>query len=111
MQSRPPAPFIREERADDREAIRTLTARAFEGHPHSDGSEPRIIERLREQGALTLSLVAVTDDGVVGQVAFSPASSSDRLPSWFGLGPLSVSPEIQRHRVSAVRSSRLEWRG
>jgi len=39
---------IRSEMLADRDAIRDLTARAFAGHPFSDGSEPRIIDALEK---------------------------------------------------------------
>jgi len=64
--------ILRPETETDRAAIRVLTAAAFDGHPHSDGSEPRILDALRDAGALTLSLVAEIDSQVVGHSAFSP---------------------------------------
>jgi putative acetyltransferase len=39
--------------------------------------------------ALTLSLVAVVDGRVVGQIAFSPVTMSDGTMHWYGLGPFS----------------------
>jgi len=49
---------IRPEQAGDVEAIRELTEAAFRNAPHSDGSEPGIVDALRRDGDLTLSLVA-----------------------------------------------------
>jgi putative acetyltransferase len=95
MTSHPAVPLIREEGAGDEDAIRTLTGRAFEGHPHSDGSEPFVIDRLRKQGALTLSLVAVIDGRIVGHIAFSPAANSEQAEGWYALGPISVEPDRQ----------------
>jgi len=93
-----PSVAIRAEMATDRDAIRSLTARAFAGHPFSDGSEPRIIDVLREAGALALSLVSVVDDRIVGHVAFSPVGPP-ALQRWFALGPVSVEPSFQRRGV------------
>lgn len=95
---------IRPERPADAEAIRALTAAAFAGLPHSDGSEPRIIESLRQGGDLVLSLVTelVAEQGeIVGHIAFSPVTITDGSPDWFGLGPLSVAPRHQRRGIGA----------
>jgi len=78
-----------------------VTERAFDGHPHSDGSEPAIIERLRAAGALTVSLVAVRDDQIIGHIAVSPVQwdGGDR---WFGLGPVSVDRPHQGDGVGSA---------
>lgn len=94
--------ILRPEAAADVEEIRHLTARAFNGHPHGDGSEPEIIDRLRDAGALTLSLVAEDEGALVGHVAFSPVVLSDGTPGWFGLGPLSVDPGKQRFGIGSA---------
>jgi putative acetyltransferase len=86
--------ILRPETPADRAAIHALTAAAFEGHPHSDGSEPRIIEALRDAGALSLSVVAEIDGVLVGQASFSPVQW-DGDGDWFGLGPVSVAPNHQ----------------
>lgn len=49
---------------------------------------------LRQAGALSLSLVAELEGRVVGHLCFSPVSISDGSPHWYGLGPISVSPEL-----------------
>jgi putative acetyltransferase len=93
---------IRPETADDFAAIHALTEQAFRGHPHSDGSEPLIVQRLRAAGALTLSLVAEVDGALVGHVAVSPVAISDGTPGWYGLGPISVTPDRQRQGVGSA---------
>ncbi len=92
---------IRPERAGDEQAIHDVTAAAFERHPHSDQSEPFIIKRLRDQGALTLSLVAECEGNIVGHVAFSPVALTPPVPGWFGLGPVAVSPDHQAKGVGS----------
>ena len=58
---------IRDERNEDAAAIRRITTAAFAKAPHSSGTEARIVEALRQAGALTISLVATSDDGrIVG---------------------------------------------
>lgn len=86
----------------DREAIYALTQDAFKDHPHSQHTEGRIIDALREAGALTLSLAAWDGDEMVGHVAFSPVAVSDGSRDWYGLGPLAVRPDRQRRGVGAA---------
>jgi putative acetyltransferase len=85
---------IRPERPGDEPAIRRVTAAAFAGHPHSGGSEPRIVDGLRADGDLSLSLVAERAGEIVGHVAFSPARLSGGEPGWLTLGPISVLPGL-----------------
>ncbi|WP_206362214.1 GNAT family N-acetyltransferase [Shinella sp. HZN7] len=87
--------FLRPERPDDVDAIRTLTETAFRTAPHADGTEHLIIDRLRAAGALTLSVVMESDGVIVGHVAFSPVTVSDGSAGWYGLGPISVDPARQ----------------
>jgi len=89
---------IRHERESDAAAIFAVTEAAFADHPHSEGTEPYIVDKLREDGHLLLSLVAeddgAEDDGqVVGHVAFSAAFLSDGSEDWMTLGPISVAPD------------------
>ncbi len=86
---------IREERAGDQAAIHAVTQRAFEGHPHSDGGEADVIDRLRADGDLLLSLVAVDGEEIIGQVTHSAARLSNREVGWMVVGPISVEPARQ----------------
>jgi putative acetyltransferase len=90
--------LIRPESTTDHDAIRSLTERAFAGLSFSDGSEPRVIDKLREAEALAVSLVAVVCDRVVGHIAFSRVGPPT-LQGWFALGPVSVEPSLQRRGV------------
>ncbi len=67
--------LIRPETPDDIDAIRDLTAAAFASMPYSDGTEPELIDRLRADGDLHLSLVACDGDALIGHVAFSPVTT------------------------------------
>ncbi|WEX79029.1 N-acetyltransferase [Sinorhizobium numidicum] len=87
--------IIRPESEGDREAIRRVTEAAFASHPHSDQTEALIIERLRADDALTLSLVAEENGDVIGHIAFSPVTITPFAAGWCGLGPLSVRPDRQ----------------
>ncbi|HEV7305160.1 N-acetyltransferase [Ensifer sp.] len=102
--------YVRHERPGDETAIGQVTAAAFEGHPHSDQSEPLIIERLRAAGALSVSLVAEKDEAIVGHIAFSPVTLVPAETGWFGLGPVSVLPDLQSQGIGRllIREG-LEW--
>ncbi len=87
---------IRPERVEDVDAIRVLTTAAFRGKEYSSQTEAAIVDALREAGALTLSLVAVDENEIVGHVAFSPVTINGEGSGWYGLGPVSVRPDRQR---------------
>jgi len=103
---------IRAERPGDEAAIRRVTAAAFEGHPHSAGTEPEIIEALRECGDLTLSHVAEVDGVVVGHAAWSLAILSGGGDGWLTLGPIAVDPARQGEGIgrALVEAGVEHWR-
>lgn len=103
---------IRLEQPHDIAAIERVITHAFATAPHASGTEARIVDALREAGALTLSLVAETDGEVVGHVAVSAVALSDGSTSWYGLGPLAVAPghqgkglggQLAAHALDALR--------
>ncbi len=91
--------IIRNESGSDVESISEITKAAFENHPYSHNTEVFIIKALRAAKALTISLVAEAGERVVGHIAFSPVSVSDGSRGWYGLGPISVVPELQRQGI------------
>ena len=90
---------IRPEEAGEESAIRELTKRAFVGEPYSDGDEHHVIDRLRADGDLVLSLVAVSDGTIIGQVTYSAAALSNDEADWMVLGPIAVEPDRQGQGV------------
>lgn len=94
--------LIRHEQESDRSAIADITAQAFANVEHSDQTEQEIIDRLRAAGVLTVSLVAVESDTVVGHVAFSPVLIAGVADAWFGLGPVSVAPVYQSAGIGSA---------
>ena len=90
--------MIRRESGADVDAIRSLTARAYSGLSFSDGTEPLVIDALREANALALSLVGELRDQIIGHVAFSEVGPPTQS-GWFALGPVSVEPSLQRRGV------------
>jgi putative acetyltransferase len=91
--------FIRKETEADIEAISEVTKAAFENLPISRHTEQFIIDALRDAKALTISLVAEADNKVVGHIAFSPVTISDGSLDWYGIGPVSVLPELQKQGI------------
>lgn len=86
---------IRAERDADRAGIHDCNARAFEGDV-----EARLVDRLRERGSVTLSLVAIEDEAVIGHILFSPVQVAGRR--FVALGPMSVVPERQRGGIGSM---------
>ncbi|QRY77901.1 N-acetyltransferase [Pseudomonas sp. PDNC002] len=85
---------IHAERPEDKLQIRQITEAAFAVAEHSDGTEGAIVDALRAAGALTVSLVATKAGEVLGHVAFSPITLDGRDLGWYGLGPVSVRPDL-----------------
>ncbi len=90
---------IRNETSDDIAAIDEVTVAAFRDLEISNQTEHFIIDALRAAEVLALSLVAEVDGRVVGHIAFSPVTLSDGTRDWYGLGPVSVSPQVQRRGI------------
>lgn len=84
--------IIRPEQPGEEAAIHALVTRAFDGHPYSDGDEQHVIDRLRDDGDLVLSLVAVESDTILGQITYSPAILANGDEGWVVLGPVAVEP-------------------
>jgi putative acetyltransferase len=94
---------IREEHPGDLEAIRAVNRQAFDQE-----QEGRIVDTLRERGAVLLSLVAVADGEVVGHLLFSPASIGSLQGA--ALGPMAVVPAYQRQGIGSPLVVRgLQW--
>lgn len=92
---------IRSETPADARAIEAVTTAAFLTAKHASHTEQCIVDALRRMGKLTVSLVATADGEVIGHVAVSPVSISDGAAGWYGLGPICVLPQHQRHGVGS----------
>lgn len=105
--------LIRSERATDAEAISQVTYAAFLGKFSDHPTEHLIVDGLREAGMLTLSLVAETDGRIVGHAAFSPVTVNGEFVGWYGLGPISVVPDLQKQGVGSklIREGLARLRG
>jgi len=87
---------IRAEQPADHSKIHHLTKIAFEPKAFSDGTEPDLIDELRNAGELSLSLVAENGADIVGHITFSKVVIGQFNYGWYGLGPISVHPDQQR---------------
>lgn len=95
---------LRDERASDVDAIGRVIVAAFADEPQHGQFERRIVDALRADGALGVSLVAERDGRIVGHVAFSPVAIGGEPAGshpWYGLAPLAVLPECQRQSIGA----------
>ncbi len=98
--------MIREETAVDRPAIHQINVAAFE-----QVGEAELVDKLRQRGAITVSLVAVVEGQVVGHVLFTPVEilpekvqgTGERAThqEWtaVALGPVAVLPNYQNQGI------------
>lgn len=102
--------LIRPEEPRDHQSIYDVTKRAFAPMPFAGGNEQDLINVLRSVGALSLSLVAEQHRKIVGHVALTPATHDSGAEGWFGLGPISVEPALQRQGVGGMLiSEAIAW--
>jgi len=89
---------IRLETHEDAESIRYVNEQAF-----SQENESKLIEKLRNHGFLTISLVAIQDGEIVGHIAFSPVVIESECSSFeaIALAPITVLPMYQRKGIGS----------
>jgi len=86
---------IRTERAQDIAAVRHVHVTAFPTTAEAD-----LVERLRAGGKAEVSLVAETEDHIVGHIVFSRVTFDPPLNIIaYALGPLAVVPGHEKHAV------------
>lgn len=93
---------IRPESKQDKKAIEQVIKLAFETHPYSNQTEHLIVDELREDLALSISLVAETENKIIGHIAFSEIQINKEYCAWFGLAPVSVLPEYQNQGIGSA---------
>lgn len=89
---------IRPETPWDVDSIRRVNEMAF-----GQIEEAAIVDKLRQRGALTVSLVATRDNEVVGHITFSPVaieSPGSRFEA-IALGPMAVLSTYQRQGIGS----------
>ncbi|MFE3836486.1 GNAT family N-acetyltransferase [Pseudogemmobacter sonorensis] len=93
--------LIRDETAKDVPAIRKVVGDALRLLAQSTGTEADIVDRLRADGALILSLVAQDRGEVIGYLAASPARIGGQ-DGWGLIGPLAVDPARHRQGIGTA---------
>lgn len=108
--------LIRDEIAGDGPAISQLVTESFLMLAQSTGTEAGIVETLRADEALALSLVAEDDGVTIGYLAASAARIGIE-DGWRLIGPLAVVPSRHRQGIGtalmaeAIRRFRANSRG
>ena len=89
---------FRQETLKDIDSIRYVNEQAFE-----QKGEAELIDKLRNRNVVTLSLVAVQADQIVGHILFSPVSVESEYSSFeaITLAPMAVLPEYQRKGIGS----------
>ena len=85
---------IREERPGDVASIHAVNTRAF-----GRDREANIVDALRSNNAVSLSLVAIREHKLIGHIMYSPVTVGDATGA--GLAPLAVLPEHQRRGIGS----------
>lgn len=93
---------IRKESVADIDQINVIHRKAFLHHWFSRGNEDLIINTMRHENGITLSLVAEYKNMLIGNVIFSLLIVEGHLSRWNLLGPLAVLPEFQRQGIGSM---------
>ena len=91
---------IKKETDNDIDAIDQLNRKAFAGE-----YEPRLVKMLRERGELVVSLIAKSNEEIIGHVCASPVTIEGLDCCVAGIGPLSVDAS---HRCKGIGSLLME---
>ena len=89
---------IRKEKPSDIASIRRVNIKAF-----GREGEAELVDRLRDRGVLTVSLVAEEAGEVVGHIAFNPVDVTSESSSFraLTLAPLAVLPAYQNKGIGS----------
>lgn len=97
---------IRDECEEDFSTIYQIVEAAFKDRSYADGDEQDLVNALRKQGGLAVSLVAVDGGELVGHIAFSLAGTfgdnRDKDGNWYTLGPVAVRPDKQTEGIGGL---------
>lgn len=70
--------------------------------PFSEGTEGPIVDALRRDKDLTLSLVAMHDDVLIGHIAFSPARIAGHSDEIYALGPVAADSKLRHQGIGTA---------
>ena len=88
---------IRNEEEKHIDAVREIVRAAFPTE-----AESKLVDALRANGKAVISLVAVSDEKVLGHILFSPVSTTPPDGArGLGLAPVAVHPEAQSQGIGS----------
>jgi HAD superfamily hydrolase (TIGR01509 family) len=89
---------IHQETPEDIPGVRMVEEAAF-----GRATEADLVDLCRRHGTISLSLVEVREERVVGHILFTPVTLDPPCPGWhgLGLGPVAVLPEFQRTGIGS----------
>ena len=89
---------IRPETPKDISGVRAVEEAAF-----GRATEADLVDLCRKRGEISLSLVAMREERIVGHIMFTPVTLNPPCPGWFGLGlgPVAVLPEFQHMGIGS----------
>jgi len=89
---------IHQETPADIPGVRLVEEAAF-----GRATEADLVDLCRQHGTISLSLVEVREERVVGHILFTPVTLDPPCPGWhgLGLGPVAVLPEFQRTGIGS----------
>lgn len=93
--------ILRDERPSEIPTINKIAVAAFATKAYGDGTEGDLIDSLRRDGDLSLSLVADLNGVVVGRVSMSPATVG-KADGWYGLGPVAVDTDHFKQGIGST---------
>ena len=90
--------IIREEQSGDAKQIWIVNYRAFGRTEEAD-----LVDKLRQSCTNKISLVAVSNDQIVGHILFTPVKleAKEKVIEGMGLAPMAVLPEFQRQGIGS----------
>ena len=88
--------IIRNEIKSDATDISTIDNQAFK-----EPDEAKIVENLRKNNNLIISLVAGIDKKIIGHIAYSPIYSENKEMIGIGLAPVAVLPSHQKQGIGS----------
>jgi putative acetyltransferase len=90
---------IRDEAAEDHRAVYQVNRLAFGRTEEAD-----LVERVSELDETLISLVALSEDELIGHILFSPVTvhSNPGSISTMGLGPVAVLPAFQKRGIGSA---------
>jgi HAD superfamily hydrolase (TIGR01509 family) len=89
---------IHQEAPEDIPGVRLVEEAAFGRTTEAD-----LVDLCRSHGKVSLSLVVMREERVVGHILFTPVTLDPACPGWhgLGLGPVAVLPEFQRTGIGS----------